>query len=288
MDYFGPTGTNIELVCTENNADAGNQGRQSTSLVDALYLADSLGQISKTEFNSFVWWDLRNGPDTNGDFDPSLYGWRTNGDLGIMLGTDTRYPTYYGMKMMQYLAQPGDTILNPGSSDSSLAIYAAQTAAGAVNMLVINKDPSNTLTRPMELAGYTPNSLATIRSFGIPQDEATRTNSVVPGAQDIATNSFPTASGSFNYSFPPYSLTMFSLSPTAPAFMVMSPSGQSSNVFVFQLAGQPGVSYVLQTSSDLAHWTPVVTNKLAASVVSVTNPILPGAPKKFWRALWQP
>ena len=287
-DYCGTTGSNIELVCTENNADAGSQGRQSTSLVDGLYLADSLSQIAKTEFNSFVWWDLRNGPDTGGDFDPSLYGWRTNGDLGIMYGTDTRYPTYYGMKLMQYFAQPGDTILNPATSDSLLSFYAARTAAGAVNMLVINKDPSNTLTRPIVLAGYAPNSLAIIRSFGIPQDEATRTNSTIPGAQDIATNSFPTASGSFNYSFPPYSLTLFTLAPAAPGLAVMPPSGPSSNVFVFQLMGQPGVPYVLQTSPDLSHWTPTVTNVMGGTVVNVTNPISPATPQKFWRALWQP
>src|SRR5664279_369693 len=41
-DYIGPTGTNIELLCTENNADSGTQGRQSTSIVNGLYLADSL------------------------------------------------------------------------------------------------------------------------------------------------------------------------------------------------------------------------------------------------------
>src|SRR5207245_2924760 len=49
--YFGPSGTNIELVCTENNSDAGAQGRQSTSLVNGLYYADSLGQLMKTELN---------------------------------------------------------------------------------------------------------------------------------------------------------------------------------------------------------------------------------------------
>ena len=63
-DYFGAGGTNIELVVTENNSDAGAQGRQSTSLVNGLYYADSLGQLMQTEFNAFVWWDLRNGTDT--------------------------------------------------------------------------------------------------------------------------------------------------------------------------------------------------------------------------------
>ena len=87
-DYFGPAGTNIELVCTENNSDAGAQGRQSTSLVNGLYYADSLGQLMQTEFNAFVWWDLRNGTDTDGWFDGTLYGWRTYGDLGMVNGLE--------------------------------------------------------------------------------------------------------------------------------------------------------------------------------------------------------
>jgi len=287
-DYFGPAGTNIELVCTENNNDAGADGRQSTSLVNGLYLADSISQILKTEFNSYIWWDLRNGPDSSGDFDPSLYGWRTNGDEGIILDLNTRYPTFYAMKMMQYFAQPGDTILNPASGDALLSVYAAQHVDGSVSVLVINKDPTNSYTRPVNLAGFAPNSAVTIRSYGIPQDNAAETNSQVPGAQDIATNTFSGGGASFNYSFAPYSLTLFTLSPASPALVVTPPSGLSSNVFVFQLHGQPGVSYVLQTSPDLVHWTPVATNLLSSSVVNVTNPISPAAPQKFWRAIWQP
>src|SRR5262249_34256943 len=69
-DYFGAGGQGIELLSTENNSNAGNQGRQSTSLVNGLYYADSLGELMKTEFNAMVWWDLRNGTDTKGSFDP--------------------------------------------------------------------------------------------------------------------------------------------------------------------------------------------------------------------------
>ena len=79
-DYLGANGANIELICTENNSDSGAQGRQSTSIVNGLYIADNLGQIMKTEFNGYVWWDLRNGSDTDGCFDPTFYGWRSNGD----------------------------------------------------------------------------------------------------------------------------------------------------------------------------------------------------------------
>ncbi len=51
-DYFGSGGTNIELCCTENNSDSSGGGRQLSSLVNALYLADSLSRLMQTEFNS--------------------------------------------------------------------------------------------------------------------------------------------------------------------------------------------------------------------------------------------
>ena len=60
--YFGSGGSNIELLETENNANATlPQGKQSVSLVNGLYYADSLGQLIKTELNALVWWQLRDG-----------------------------------------------------------------------------------------------------------------------------------------------------------------------------------------------------------------------------------
>ena len=114
----GTIGTNIELLVTENNADSGNQGKQSTSVVNGLYLADSLAQLMKTEFNAFIWWDLRNGTDANGDFSASLYGWRTNGDLGVTGNLNTLYPTFYTFKLMQDFVQPGDTMITATSDYS--------------------------------------------------------------------------------------------------------------------------------------------------------------------------
>ena len=189
-DYFGAAGTNIELLCTENNADAGNQGRQSTSIVNGLYLADSLAQLMKTEINAFIWWDLRNGSDTAGDFNSLLYGWRNNGDLGIIGGSNTRYPVFYGFKLMQYFARPGDTVLNATSDYFLLSTYAARKANGALALLVINKDSTANLAAQITLTNFFPWSTATVRSYGIAQDEATRTNGPA-AAQDIATNSLP-------------------------------------------------------------------------------------------------
>ena len=285
-DYTGAAGAGIELLCTENNADAGAQGKQSTSLVDGLYYADSRGRLMQTEFNSHVWWDFRNGTDTSGWFDPSLYGWRTFGDLGMVNGLNTRLPAFYAAKLMQYFAQAGDTILASASDYPLLSIYAAQKTSGALSLLVLNKDTTTSFNAQLALTNYTPGASATVRSFGIPQDEATRTNGPA-AAQDLATNVVTGVSTNFNYSFPALSLTLFTLSPTAPTLGVVPPA-QPGGQLVLRLQGQPGARYYLQAAAGFTNWTNIATNWLTASWVNLTNPIPAGAAMKFYRALWQP
>jgi hypothetical protein len=233
----------------------------------------------KTEFNGYIWWDLRNGTDTSGDFDPSLYGWRTYGDLGVINGLNTRHPVYYLFKLMQYFAQPGDTVLNASTDYSLLTTYAARKADGAQAVLVINKDRYTTFTAQLALTNFMPGAAALVRSFGIAQDEATRTNSTVPGAQDIATNSLALAGANVTTTFPPYSATLLTIPPAAPAIAVLSRSGSQLNL---QVQGQSNVPYVLQSSTNLATWSSVFTNTLAGGAWNVSGR------QKFWRAIWTP
>jgi hypothetical protein len=285
MDYLGDTGTNMELVCTENNSNSGAQGKQSTSLVNGLYYADSRAQLMKTELNGFVWWDLRNGTDTTGSFDPVLYGWRTNGDLGMIGNLATRYPPFYAAKLMQYFSQDGGMILNASSDYLLLSAYAARSASGAVSLLVLNKDTTTNFNAQINLGGFVPAAAAMLRSFGIPQDEAARTNGTLQ-AQDIATNAFNSASGTFNYNFAPLSMTLFTFAPTAPVLSALPAVPGGSDLL--QLHGQPGVRYRLQSSADLATWTTVSTNTLVSSTLNFTNAAPPDGSPRFWRAFWQP
>ena len=285
-DYAGAAGAGIKLLCTENNADSGAQGKQSTSLVDGVYYADSRGQLMKTEFNSYVWWDFRNGSETDGWFDPSLYGWRTYGDLGMVNGASTRLPAFYAAKLMQYFAQGGDTILASASDYTWLSIYAAQKTSGALSLLVLNKDTTTNFNAQIALTDYSPAASATVRSFGIPQDEAARTNGPA-AAQDIATNVFTGAATTFNYNFPALSLTLFTLSPTAPTLAVAGPA-QPGGQLVLRLRGQPGARYYLQETTAFTNWASISTNWLTASWVNITNPIPAGTGMKFYRAVWQP
>jgi hypothetical protein len=212
-DYFGTGASGIELVSTENNSVYSNPGKQTTSLVNGLFLADSVGNLLKTEFNGNVWWDMRNGQETGNNNSSSLYGWRQYGDYGIVDGADPagpadRYPTFYVAKLMKYFARGGDQLVNASSDYNLLTPFAAKRADGSLSVLVINKSPTATQTGNLSFTGYSPTGTITAYSYGIPQDEAARTG---VGSADIAVNSYSGAATSFAYNFPPYSVTVLSL-----------------------------------------------------------------------------
>jgi len=252
-DYFGGGGTNIELICTENNSDASySQGRQSTSLVNGIYLADSMGHLMQTEFNSWLWWLFQSGQDTKGSFSPSLYGWRNYGDFGLVLNINTRYPTFYALKLMHDFAQPGDTILKTGDGYPFLDVFAATSTNGTLHVLVINKDPTNMFTRQINLAGFSPDSAAKVYSYGMLQDNAAKTNAPL-AMQDIATNQMTVARSTFQYSFPPYSLTLFLLTPTGPTLAATRSAPNTVRISW----PWPSTGWTLQQNTDLAtsNWT---------------------------------
>ena len=278
-------GTNIELCVTENNSDAGAMGRQSTSLVNALYLADSTSQLMKTEFRSYLWWDLQNDePETDGDFDPTIYGWRANGDYGILNGSNTPYPTFYAEKLLQYFARPGDSVLNGTSDNLLLSAYAVRRTNGALTLLVINKDMTTNLNAQIALTNFAPWTTATIQSYGIPQDQAAENNAGA-ALQDIATTNYPNRRHELH-------LYVSALVPDAlhvcAGIRGALRVGRPARTGAAAPQGQPGTPYVIQSSPDLMTWTTVATNTLMGSTSNITILVSPGSPQQFYRAVWQP
>jgi hypothetical protein len=282
-DYMGANGTNIELICTENNSVSSNPGKQSVSLVNGLFKMDSLAQLMQTEFNGLFWWNLRNGGDSYGyNVSPSLYGWRLYGDYGVLEGTEL-YPTYYTTALMTNFVQVGDTVVGAASDWPLLPVYAARRQDGSLTVLTINKDPVNTLTGQLSVAGFNPGSEVAVYSYGIPQDDAAEYGA---GSPDIAQSALCISSTTFNYPFPPYSATVMVFPPSAH-LLPLAPNRAASQ-FVFQIQGQSGVTYVLESSTDLVDWTSVSTNTLTASILNITNTVVPSRPAEYWRVIWQP
>lgn len=211
-DYLGAEGAGVEIVCTENNSVYSSPGKQTTSLVNGLFLADSIGQALQTELSTLLWWDLRNSQDTGNNNDPSLYGWRAYGDYGIVSDRNDRYPTYHVARLLQWFARGGDQVVRATSDYALLSAYAAKRADGTLTLLVINKNASVVQSASVSLSGFTPAADATVRSYGIAQDEAARTGA---GSPDVAQSAFSGAGATFAYNFPAYSATVLTLAPTA-------------------------------------------------------------------------
>jgi hypothetical protein len=224
------------------------------------------------------------GVDTSADNDPTLYGWRLYGDEGVIVNLTNGYPTYYAFKLMQSFIQPGDTVLNATSDYMLLAAYAARRADGSLTLLVINKDSTTNFNAQIALTGFAPYATANVAFYGMPQDNAAETG---VGSLDAAWSSFAGAATNFTWSFPPLSLTLFTFPPAAPRLVLMPPAPRPGGQFIAQLQGQSG-TYILQSSTNLTVWTPVATNTLSGTSLSITNPVPAGPGAHFWRAVWQP
>jgi alpha-L-arabinofuranosidase len=288
-DYLGAAATNVELVCTENNSVYTNPGKQSTSLVNGLFLADSLGHILQTEFNACLWWDLRNGQESGNNNAATLYGWRTYGDYGITDSSNpslpaNRYPTFFVAKLLKYFARGGDRIVSATSDYSRLTAFAAQRQDASLSVLVINKHPTATLKANLALAGYLPNSNVVMYSYGIPQDDAARFGT---GSADVAqTNIVLSPPGTnLTYAFAPYSATVLSLN---PPFLNLLLAVQTNSLAQLRILGQPGLRCVIQTSSNLVSWSSIVTNTLSGEVLDWQDPDSAGVKTRFYRARWLP
>jgi alpha-N-arabinofuranosidase len=213
-DYLGTAAAaGVELTCTENNSVYSNPGKQTTSLVNGLFLADSLSNLMKTEFNSLIWWDLRNGQDASNNDSPSLYGWRQYGDYGVVDSAvpaepADRYPTFYVFKLLQHFARAGDHVLNATSDYIGLGAYAVRGDDGTLNLLLINKHPTAALNVSVTLTGAKGKGNSKVYSYGIPQDDAARTG---VGSADIATSKVDLDGQQFTYSTGPYSATVLRL-----------------------------------------------------------------------------
>jgi hypothetical protein len=216
-DYLGAAAAGVELVCTENNSVHTYPGKQTTSLVNGLFLADSLGALLHTEFNALVWWCLRGSASTGNNNSASLYGWRLYGTYGIVNSATPaapadRYPTFYVAKMLQAFARGGDQLVDASSDYPWLTAHAAKRADGSLALLVINKSATAALNANISIDGFIPGSNGNVYSYGIPQDEAARTG---VGSADIAVTPVTGLSANFGYTFPAWSVTVIALG-TAP------------------------------------------------------------------------
>ncbi|HEY1881980.1 MAG TPA: hypothetical protein VGG51_02930 [Candidatus Cybelea sp.] len=142
MDDAGVS-KNVPIYLGEFNNDAGNEGKQSVSIVNGLFLGQMLGTLEDAGVPMATWWLAYGQCDESGDYSKKLYGWQH-------FGTETLFsdglPNAY-----EYC---GDTPKIPGGTPFPTA---------RVMTLFANKVPAGSQVRTVSL----PKSLGTnIRAYG--------------------------------------------------------------------------------------------------------------------------
>jgi alpha-L-arabinofuranosidase len=208
--YCGSHASAVQVMVTETNSVSYNPGKQTTSLVNALFLADQLSTWFENGVTNVDWWALHNSP-FDGNADPALYGDYSFGDYGVLSAgltsaagvaeppTNTPFPAYYGIQMLSYLGHNAhDAILETTSTTGLVSVHAVRQKDGNVNVLLVNKDPSVRYSVTVSLSGASAHGWANVYRYGIGSAAIARTRSKVNGS-------------TFTISVDPYSLTTVKL-----------------------------------------------------------------------------
>ena len=220
----GIQSSSVLVMATEFNSVYTNPGKQSTSLVNGLFVADSLGSLIDSGYSGGFVWDLRNGWDPNQNNSSSLFGWRQGGDYGLLgdpntslppsTGPYVAYPSYYAEQLASKMIQSGSQVVSATTNYQGLSTYAVKEPNGDLEILVINKNPDAALTDQISLQGFQPSGAAQVWQYGEVQDHAQSLSTT--GAASLANSSITLSvvNKSLTYSFPAYSMTVLDLSPT--------------------------------------------------------------------------
>jgi hypothetical protein len=174
--------------------------------VNALYIADTLGQMMENGFAMANHWDIAHG--LEGD----------NAAYGMMKGhvPYPRSPQYYPFPLWSRF---GSQLLPVSSSlpaDTTLSVYAGKAGSGNYSLLAINKT-GNAIT-----ADITWNGAATFTSGSVDVMQAPSLNSTsvtfngqsnpAPNLSNAPSSPLSNPGNPLNYTFSPYSVTLIRLS----------------------------------------------------------------------------
>jgi hypothetical protein len=220
-----PAAANVELLATEYNSVYSDPGKQTTSLVNGLFVADTIGTLLQTEYQGANFWDLRNGWDTTNNNAATLYGWRQGGDYGMLgsgsgplpsTGTYVPYPTYFAHQLASRVVLDGDAVISARSDDSLLSAYAVRQDDGGIDLLVVNKSPSQAMTPTFQFQGFRPQPGAVVWQYGKAEDTAQSQTTDGHSALTRRDVSLAVDWVRFGFTVPSYSMTVIELE-AAPA-----------------------------------------------------------------------
>jgi hypothetical protein len=157
------------------------------------------------------------------------------------------------------------TVPNP---DNLSAFASVRSSDGKLTLLVINKDPQNATPVTFNFTNLPPAGIA--QAWQLPADAA-----IVQLPDKTFTN------GILTQTLPAQSITMFVLPATVASALRVGTNSAPGQLELW-LNGQAARTYVLQSSTDLFHWSPVSTNTLSSNSLRFVMPAT-NSPEMYYR-----
>jgi len=160
-----------------------NPGKQTSSITQALYAGQALGEAMNAGVSRVTWWLGFGGcaDSSSGNFSSSLYGWQNFG--GYMVFSDgtpeygcsnatatalgTFLPTARAFQLFSLIAHTGDHALTPtlGGTTTNLRAYALTQAEGGTAFILFNTSETTSLPVTLSETGITSSSSVIVNTY---------------------------------------------------------------------------------------------------------------------------
>lgn len=216
--------TSVPVYLGEFNNDSAQEGKQSVSIVNGLFLGQMVNTAIAAGIPMATWWLAYGSCDQNGDFSNSLYGWQNFGSEGLFsdglpdtyectqapaIPGGTPYPTARVMTMLAKYVPPDSsvrTVTVAKSLGSKVRAYGYAVRGGYVLAAYNNTLEGVAVTLAVRGANRT--YKATLVTYGKAQYDRSKNNRwtgpVTKRLGTIAVNGLP-------LQLPAYSLTILTL-----------------------------------------------------------------------------
>jgi hypothetical protein len=210
------------IMLGEFNSVAYNPGKQTMSIVNALFAGMAYGEVLDSGVAVATWWFGYGGGCNNGNNDSSsLYGWQSFGGYDQVSSDWTGcgnspaipagviFPSGYAAALVSRFAVAGNEMLSVTvpASLSTVRAYAASQGTGYALMLInLDQNSSSTVTLGVENSARTSFSMTTT-TYGKAQYDNSKSN-VWSGP---VTAALGTVSGTASVTLPPWSITVVQL-----------------------------------------------------------------------------
>lgn len=202
-------GRRVPIAVTEHNLFATRDQDSSGMMlraVNALFLADTIGQFVTHGIPIANQWNLVNGDPVNG----TDYGMLDNQQFAP-------YPHYYVLPLWARVGNELLPTVSPYDAARELSVYAGRTESGSYTLLAINKT-SQPITTQVELAGIADSF--DLRVDVVQADALEATTVRFNGSAQVTGDLFAQPlnvrtglQGPFEHTFPPYSVTLLQMQP---------------------------------------------------------------------------